>query len=148
MISAYTSELVRTLYKSELFSKEELQGLLDMPYDQFEALLNGSDNAIELTHIENLTNAFGMQVFGPEFMGNIFGSGNAHHEGHYNVAAKNEELRLKMDKLNAFFGGRKNTIISKLARLSSIQEYIESAELMLDAVKEAESAEIQEEANA
>lgn len=121
---------------------------MDMPYDQFEALLNGSDNAIELTHIENLTNAFGMQVFGPEFMGNIFGSGNPHHEGHYNVAAKNEELRLKMDKLNAFFGGRKNTIISKLARLSSIQEYIESAELMLDAVKEAESAEIQEEANA
>jgi len=137
MISNYVSELIRLLIKGKLFSKEELKNLLEMSDEQCEATLAGSNSHVELNHIENLTAAFGLQIFWADFISNIFSSGNLHTDGHLNTAAESDEFRLKMEKMYAFFGGRKNTIMARLARLNSIQSYIASSDLMMEALKDA-----------
>jgi len=101
------------------------------------ATLNGSDTHITLSNLECMTSFFGMQVFDSQFLHSLMGSANYRSDGHRNIVAAKETVANKLIRIQAFFGGKDNCLVSRLGRMGSTQCYVESCELMLEALADA-----------
>lgn len=137
MISAYTAELIRTIVNSNIISRDEMQEMLCMTPGEMSATLEGSNTHITLHNLDCLTSFFGMQAFDAQFLQSMLGSSNYRNDGHRNMIAANDNVANSITRLHAYFGGRDNVLRDRLGRIGSTKCYVESCELMIDALKDA-----------
>jgi len=136
MISAYTAELIRTIVDSKIISQTEMTSLLNMTPEEMAKTLEGSNAQITLHNLECLTSFFGIQVFDCKFLDGLVGVGNYRGDGHKNIVSKNSNIANKISKTYAYFGGRDYSLASRLGRIGSTQGFVESCDLMVEALKD------------
>jgi hypothetical protein len=141
MISAYVSDLVDLLIEIKLFSKEEMQKLLQISSENLEAIQKGDHSKLTLNNLECLISILGMQCLDSRFIVEVT-------KGSFQQVMRfSDEYRTisnKADKLRTYFNdtalytnsSESNNIVVQLNRILENQKYIEDCELIVDTLKD------------
>lgn len=137
MITKYVSEIIRVFVNSGLFPKEELQDTLCMSDEAMTGLLEGSDNYLDLNNVECFTTVFGMEALNYTFLSEVMTDTYRNSEVHGSLSTNNSDLKDRLGKLWAISGEKNHGFQRNLGRLASNKCYINSCQLMLDALRDA-----------
>lgn len=139
MISSYVCDLISLLVEGNLFTKEEMQSLLQMDDKAIEETLRGNPSKITLNNLECLTSILGIQCFDCNFPKHIYKTlvyRSSTHSDQY------ENIKKGIEKLQSYFnhngaGINSNHIVSQLGKITENQEYVKECEFIVDALKDA-----------